>query len=145
VSGPQDWMDEILAERDELREQLQQAQEEANRYRIEADRAERQAADAQTSEAEHKRYHGLYYDAEARAVRAEEALREIVRREGYTFTSWDYAAFAREALGTDTPEPREGMVMVYDSDRHYLGCMGIERWQNLLANDAAAGAEGEGA
>jgi hypothetical protein len=37
-----------------------------------------------------------------------------------------------------SPEPREGMVMVYDSAGAYLGCMGIERWQRLLEEDAPA-------
>ena len=38
----------------------------------------------------------------------------------------------------DSPEPREGIVMVYDWQHRYLGCMGIERWERLLSEDAEA-------
>jgi hypothetical protein len=33
-------------------------------------------------------------------------------------------------------EQHEGMVTVYDWDGKYLGCMGIERWKDLLDEDA---------
>lgn len=36
------------------------------------------------------------------------------------------------------PEGREGMVMVYDSDDRYVGCMGIETWKRLEREEAAA-------
>jgi len=39
--------------------------------------------------------------------------------------------------GCDQPiETREGMVTVYDSEGRYLGCMGTERWEQLLREDA---------
>jgi hypothetical protein len=38
----------------------------------------------------------------------------------------------------DSPEPREGIVMVYDWQHRHLGCMGIERWERLLSEDAEA-------
>lgn len=34
-------------------------------------------------------------------------------------------------------ESHEGMVTVYDCDGHYVGCMGNERWLQLLNEDAA--------
>jgi hypothetical protein len=48
--------------------------------------------------------------------------------------------YAKEVIAATptSPEPREGMVMVYNSTGAYLGCMGIERWQRLLEEDAPA-------
>ncbi len=35
------------------------------------------------------------------------------------------------------PESREGIVEAYDWNGQYLGCMGIERWRDLLADAVA--------
>lgn len=45
------------------------------------------------------------------------------------------AALAGPDTPADSPEPREGIVMVYDWEHRYLGCMGIERWQEILDAD----------
>lgn len=45
-------------------------------------------------------------------------------------------ALAERTPPADNPEPREGIVMVYDWEHRYLGCMGIERWQEVLAADS---------
>lgn len=40
-------------------------------------------------------------------------------------------------MKSEQPEPREGIVTVHHWDGRYLGCMGIVRWEQLLAEDAA--------
>ena len=46
-----------------------------------------------------------------------------------------HAALADPARMKQRPEGREGIVTVYDDQDRYLGCMGIELWQRLLAEE----------
>ncbi|MCR4338580.1 MAG: hypothetical protein NUW01_01700 [Gemmatimonadaceae bacterium] len=40
---------------------------------------------------------------------------------------------ALATLAAREPEPREGMAMVYDWHGRYIGCIGVERWREQLA------------
>jgi hypothetical protein len=37
--------------------------------------------------------------------------------------------------GFEQVEPREGIAMVYGPDGSYLGCIGVERWRELVEAD----------
>jgi hypothetical protein len=87
--------------------------------------------------------------AEARCARLQQALQHVAEAEipdSGIRSSWSgFCKYlkdcAREVLAgldtpADSPEPREGIVMVYDWQHRYLGCMGIERWQEVLAADS---------
>lgn len=43
----------------------------------------------------------------------------------------------QQLSATDRAEGREGMVTVYDQFGYYVGCIGVETWQKLLADGAA--------
>jgi hypothetical protein len=43
-----------------------------------------------------------------------------------------------QGSGPERAESREGIVTVYDYFGRYVGCMGIETWENLLAAEAPA-------
>jgi hypothetical protein len=91
--------------------------------------------------------HALRLEEALEACRAErERLQEELRAEAETAGElrFELAEYKQRLADTEaalaatptSPEPREGMVMVYDSTGAYLGCMGIERWQRLLEEDA---------
>jgi len=41
-------------------------------------------------------------------------------------------------LSPSDPEPREGMVTVYDDRNQYLGCMDISTWRRLIVAELAS-------
>lgn len=104
--------------------------------------------------------HAAYVSERKARLRAEQTntrLRDALRLATYAFAQYaeerndpsDEAVegfmdgFMQDAdlrrLASDAeqePEGREGIVTVYDHHNRYLGCMGIERWRELLALDA---------
>lgn len=91
-------------------------------------------------------------------AKAQHIAREVLRRDltdplwpGLTESDWslDAQAIARALLYVPAQlagerdiewESREGMVTVYDHEGRYLGCMGRESWNVLLAEEAALAA-----
>lgn len=59
-----------------------------------------------------------YFTREVKVAEALDTLDELVRR--------------LDQAERDRVEPREGIVTVYDDQGRYLGCMGIEMWNDLL-------------
>lgn len=84
-----------------------------------------------------------YTDVELR--QAIEAIVGNPKRAGSRARRFDMAeSLALSALMAEearrvrsAPEPREGLLMVYDWHGQYRGCIGVEAWERLLAGGAA--------